>query len=305
MKKLIFLSSCMFLSFSVFSQAPASFSFQAVMRNASNELLVNEQIDLNVRILQGSAEGPSVYEENHVLTTNSNGLFSAEIGAGNTVSGTLTAIDWSRGPYFMATEASPKTPGSSPIRGVTQLLSVPYALHAGTADRVLNGSPASSHYVGEQFGGGIVFHTWRDIHGTEHGLVVSLRDVSRAAKWAGGVGVKVGEKAQSGWDGRTNSAEIARRTGGQSAAALCMQSGAEGDWYLPSVHELGLLFKNMHAISDGLRQIPGAEPIKAERYWSSTELSGTEAYLFDMQTGQPESRDKAAWSINVRAIRTF
>lgn len=305
MKKLILLSSCMLLAISAFSQAPASFSFQAVMRNASNELIANEQVDLNVRILQGSPEGPVIYEENHSLTTNSNGLFSAEIGAGNTVSGMLSDIDWSRGPFFLATEANPKSAGNTPVRGVTQLLSVPYALHARTADRVLNGSPASSHYVGEHFGGGIVFHTWRDINGTEHGLVVSLRDASRSSKWAGGAGVKVGEKAQSGWDGRTNSAEIARRAGGQSAAALCMQSGGEGDWYLPSVHELGLLFKNIHAITDGLRQIPGAEPIKADRYWSSTEISGTEAYMFDMKTGQPESRDKSGWSINVRAIRAF
>ncbi|MEZ4801018.1 MAG: hypothetical protein R2809_14850 [Flavobacteriales bacterium] len=58
------------------AQAPQMMSFQAVARNASNELIVNSTISCRVNILQGSATGIIVFQEDHAPSTNANGLFS-------------------------------------------------------------------------------------------------------------------------------------------------------------------------------------------------------------------------------------
>jgi hypothetical protein len=33
------------------------------------------------------------------------------------------------------------------------------------------------HYIGEEFGGGVIFHLWKDSKGIEHGLIVDLNDL--------------------------------------------------------------------------------------------------------------------------------
>jgi hypothetical protein len=50
------------LSFlNLFSQAPEKFSFQAVVRNSSNQLVINQQIGIKISILEGSTTGTAVY----------------------------------------------------------------------------------------------------------------------------------------------------------------------------------------------------------------------------------------------------
>lgn len=66
---------------------------------------------------------------------NNNGLFTAKIGSGSLVSGSLTNINWGNDLYFIKTEIDPTGGNSYTINGTSQLLSVPYALHAKTVDR--------------------------------------------------------------------------------------------------------------------------------------------------------------------------
>lgn len=89
---------------------------------------------MQISILQGSASGTAVYIETQEPTTNANGLVSIEIGDGTIVSGDFTTIDWTNGPYFIKTETDPTGGTSYTITGTSQLLSVPYALHAKTAE---------------------------------------------------------------------------------------------------------------------------------------------------------------------------
>ena len=63
-------------------------------------------------------------------------MFSIEIGAGALVSGSMTTIDWSKGPYFIHTETDPTGGTNYTITGTSELLSVPYALHAATAEKL-------------------------------------------------------------------------------------------------------------------------------------------------------------------------
>jgi hypothetical protein len=53
------------ISFFGFSQVPQKFSYQAVIRNASNQLIGNQSIGLKISILQGRAIGNAIFR-NHV-----------------------------------------------------------------------------------------------------------------------------------------------------------------------------------------------------------------------------------------------
>jgi hypothetical protein len=132
----ILMTSSVFLPRQGIAQTPEKMSFQAVIRNSSEALVTNKQIGIQISILQGSASGTAVYAETQTPTTNANGLVSLEIGAGTVVSGTFATIDWSAGPYFIKTETDLAGGTSYTITGTSQLLSVPYALHAKTAETI-------------------------------------------------------------------------------------------------------------------------------------------------------------------------
>ncbi len=128
-KTLLTLTLCVLASVG-FSQSPEKMSYQAVIRDAGNNLVTNQSVGMQISILQTSATGTAVYIETHSTTTNDNGLVAVEIGTGTVVTGTFSAIDWSAGPYFIKTDTDPAGGTVYSITGTSQLLSVPYALYA-------------------------------------------------------------------------------------------------------------------------------------------------------------------------------
>ena len=122
------------LSYSTaFAQSPEKMSYQAVIRDVSNGLVINETIEITVEIIHESIQtGIVVYRENHTPITNVNGLISIEIGTGDVLIGELENIDWGNGPYLIRTQ-SIIGGASSAVTSVSELVSVPYALHAKTA----------------------------------------------------------------------------------------------------------------------------------------------------------------------------
>lgn len=118
------------MAHSAFAQAPQKMSYQAVIRDNTNQLIANTAIGMQVSILQGSASGTAVYVETHTPTTNQNGLTTVELGSGTQVSGDFTTIDWSTGDYFIKIETDPTGGIAYTITGTSQLLSVPYAFYA-------------------------------------------------------------------------------------------------------------------------------------------------------------------------------
>ncbi len=115
------------LSLNVFAQAPEKMSYQTVIRDIGNTLVTNHAIGIEISILQ---DAETVYLETHTAITNSNGLLSLEIGTGTT-SDDFSQIKWGNGTYFIKTEIDPTGGTDYTITGTSQLLSVPYSLHAG------------------------------------------------------------------------------------------------------------------------------------------------------------------------------
>ncbi|MEO6977276.1 MAG: hypothetical protein ABI113_02825, partial [Mucilaginibacter sp.] len=70
------------------------------------------------------------------------------IGTGTVVSGSLATIDWANGTYFIKTETDPTGGSTYTITGTSQLLSVPYALSAGTSGKAGTADTLKSGPVG-------------------------------------------------------------------------------------------------------------------------------------------------------------
>ena len=136
MKKLFTILLAVFLTATVWAQSPNKMSYQAVIRNNNNNLVVNSNVGMQISILQYSTSGTPVYIERQFPTTNANGLVSIQIGAGTVVAGNFASIVWGNGPYFVKTETDLNGGANYTITGISQLLSVPYALHAKTAESV-------------------------------------------------------------------------------------------------------------------------------------------------------------------------
>ena len=137
MKKILFTLLTLMLSMAaVFAQAPQKFSYQAVVRNANNQLMVNANVGVRVSVVQGSIFGASVFVETHNVTTNVNGLLTLEVGDGTALQGSMSDINWGNGPYFLKTEMDPNGGTNYSITSTQQLLSVPYALYAAEAGNV-------------------------------------------------------------------------------------------------------------------------------------------------------------------------
>ena len=130
----VLLTANVFLPQQASAQSPEKMSYQAVIRNSSDQLVTKHAVGMQISILQGAADGTAVYTETQTPTTNANGLVSIEIGAGTIVSGDFATIDWAAATYFIKTETDPEGGTDYTITGVSQLLSVPYALHAKTAE---------------------------------------------------------------------------------------------------------------------------------------------------------------------------
>ena len=302
MKKLFTILLAVFLTATVWAQSPNKMSYQAVIRNSSDALVTNTQIGLEVNIRQGTTSGTVVYTETQTPTTNANGLVSIEIGGGSG----FNTIDWANGPYFIETKTDPAGGTNYTITGTSQLLSVPYALYAANAGTATGGGNFT-HYIGEEYGGGVIFHLWKDNAGVEHGLIVALTDQSISQAWSNVTSAAIGTSAQSSWDGLSNSNSIVGQAGHTSSAAkLCLDlvSGGQSDWYLPSIQELNMLWNNYYTVTRALSQISGATQLSNSVYWSSSESNDNYAWYFSFGNGNASNASKGNTNY-VRAVRAF
>ena len=291
MKRIFTIAAALFMSASVWAQAPEKMSYQAVVRDAGNALVTSTAVGMQISILQTTATGTAVYVETQTPTSNANGLVSLEIGTGTVVSGDFTTIDWANDTYFIKTETDPTGGTTYTITGTSQLMSVPFALHAKTAESVTGGS-TDKFYLGQDTLGGIVYYIYKDATGTQHGLIVNKTESTKV--WQAAATLTNADRTE---DGANNTALMT-----SSAAATYVTSLGAG-WYLPSIDELGLLYYNRFSANKALRAGGFTLLSKTAYYWSSTEFNSTYAYDFSFANGGVNNAK--ANTNSVRAVRAF
>ena len=129
----------------------------------------------------------------------------------------------------------PKTHGTS-----GQVLST-----TGSGTLTFTSISSFTHYIGENYGGGIIVHLWKT-SGVEHGLIAAKQDASTGIAWST---ITSGTSSATSYtDGQSNTnLIIAQNSGGASAAKVCADyTVTEGgviydDWYLPSAAEYGFI----------------------------------------------------------------
>jgi len=223
------------------------------------------------------------------------------------------------GPFtivYQATGASPVTVNniSSTVafNVVTPTITTSYKLISVT-DEITNASTDFSvttatitvplpHFVGESFGGGIVFY----VDGTgQHGLIAATSDQSNGIAW--GPYSTTEATATAMGTGLANTTKIISSQGETAtnyAAGLAStyNGGGNNVWYLPSKDELNLMYTNIgNAASPPNYNIGGFEGVY---YWSSTESGYVNAWGQNFLSGFQSTPLKSV-TIYVRAIRAF
>jgi hypothetical protein len=159
------------------------------------------------------------------------------------------------------------------------------------------------HYIGENFGGGIVFYTW---DGGYHGLIAATSDQSTYAQWYNNVYRQTGAGGDGLNAGQMNTAliiatQMSDNQNGNFAAKICadytvtVDNITYGDWYLPSKYELNLLFLQ--------KDIVGG--FQNDLYWSSTQFDVNLAWNQSFFLGVQSYFNYKYNSFYVRAIRSF
>ncbi len=160
-----------------------------------------------------------------------------------------------------------------------------------------NAKGQTAHYIGEAFGGGIIFYI--DNTG-EHGLIASSADIGTATwynknfnkqfYYIGGTSTDIGT-------GSANTAIIiaSQTNTGKYAAKLCRDytGGGYTDWYLPSKDELNEIYINRAKIGGFGYNYYASSEFDFNDAWSEGFLGGFQATA---------TKDYVA---NIRAVRSF
>ncbi len=110
-------------------------NYQAVVRDNDGLLLKEQTVGVEIQLVQGSLDGTPVYTETHTAETNANGVLTLKVGAGIS-SDTYEDIEWSKGPFFIKTSLDISGGNTYSVTGTSELLSVPFAIYATTAESV-------------------------------------------------------------------------------------------------------------------------------------------------------------------------
>jgi hypothetical protein len=241
---------------SILAQTSEKMSYQAVIRDASNMLLTNQVVGMQISILQTTITGTAVYTETQTVTTNINGLVSLAIGVGAS-SRNFSAIDWSAGPYFIKIGTDPSGGSSYSITGTSQIMSVPFAMYAKTAgssipgpqgDTGVKGAAGTKGIQGEIGLAGLDGINGADGIQGETGAA-GLDGINGVDGINGADGIQ-GETGSAGLDGINGVDGIQGETGSAGVDGINGADGNQG--------EIGL------AGVDGINGVDGADGIQGE-----------------------------------------
>lgn len=154
------------------------------------------------------------------------------------------------------------------------------------------GTGGFQHYIGEEFGGGIIFHLWKDENGEEHGLIMAKQPLNNpifgTARYCS---ITTQAGASSLTDGRINGEAVLALPGivpGVTVSSfLDLQNYSEGgytDWYMGAQYEYAQIISNRHIIADALEKAGGFPLITARTFITSTE-SATNCLIIVVGSG--------------------
>ena len=146
-KRVAILGSLLCMALLAIAQVPQKFNYQAVVRNSDNQVISGQVVGFRMTILKGGLEGEAVYTETHQTVTSPLGIADLMIGDGQPVSGDFGTIGWGDDSYFLNIELDPSGGDAYEPMGVSQLISVPYALYTGNV-----ASPTRKFTIQEEAG---------------------------------------------------------------------------------------------------------------------------------------------------------
>ena len=158
------------------------------------------------------------------------------------------------------------------------------------------------HFIGESYGGGIVFYVYDN---GQHGLIAATTDQSTGIRWFGGSYTHTGARADGIGAGLKNTAIIIANQGpvdgGVFAATVCNEYSVTvagvtyGDWYLPSKHELNLLYLQKTVVGG----------FASWKYWSSSEFDSEYAWNQYFVNGSQDTNVGKNNAFYIRPVRAF
>ena len=141
MKKLPLSAVCLLMSIGIFAQSvPQGIPFQAVARDLKGQPIPNKEIDIRISLLENADNSDLLFQEFHKVNSNKLGLFDLVIGKGRATISEFSEVPWSQKEVWIEIAIRENDNQDYQILSNSQLLSVPYALHAGSAGTVINSS---------------------------------------------------------------------------------------------------------------------------------------------------------------------
>ena len=155
---LLCLIALLAMALNAYSQAPYLFNYQGIARQSDGTPLSEQRIQLKIGIFEKPDAQQASYLEHHVVHTNAFGLYVLQIGAGDSLLGSMQSVNWEIGTTYIKVWLDPLMQGNYAETGSTQLLSVPYALYANRAGEAKNalGNSRSGNVVTPAAGTGTI-----------------------------------------------------------------------------------------------------------------------------------------------------
>lgn len=182
--------------------------------------------------------------------------------------------------------------------------------------------------IGDKYGGGIVFYVNKT---RQHGLIAARADQSIDIKWYNGKYRVTGATGDGVGSGATNTtiivavqmednqaenfaakvaADYRVQDDGITACTGLVDEICHADWYLPSKHELDLLYQQKDVVGGFATNVYWDEYVRSH-YWSSTEVDSNYTWAQNFDHGGQHSINKIgdpsnrSHTLRVRAVRAF
>ncbi len=144
--KHIFFTLFFLILIKAYSQSPQAFNYQAIARDSVGNPIANTNIGVQVSILEDATNGTVVYAETWTPKTNNSGLFTIAIGNGEQISGGISIIPWSTHTFYLKIEIDVTGGSNYTLSGISQILSVPYALYAANGTQWTGAKGSNLYY---------------------------------------------------------------------------------------------------------------------------------------------------------------